>query len=206
MATLKDIANTCLAVAKVKPDTIDYNARLVEAVQLFLSGYAKRIRDDSNKGRPTEAYEFEYTANLYFNDQRKILRTVNKVYAPIRTNTYAPFPFVGSDDGRVTLMYIKKSTFWSFKYSYFLSSITGYTYENGYIYILNNNKLSSIQIISSFELPHLVELGNEEIKKLEIGDELMCEFPCPLDMMNSIIAEVASLLISQPISNGQASN
>lgn len=206
MATLKEIGNRCLTIAKITPDVIDYNLQLGTAVELFISSYAKRIRDDINKGRPQDGYLMSYTIELEMDTERNAMRSKNKVYTPIRTSAYAPFYSVGSDDGRVVLQYVSKVAFWSYALSQFMINIVGYTYDNGYLYVLNNYLLSELEITSAFELPYLISLGNSEIQKLERGEELDSEFPCPEDMINSIVAEVASLLISQPRANGEARN
>lgn len=202
MATLKDIANRCLTIAKITPEAIDYNLKLSTALELFLSSYAKRVRDDINKGRPQEQYVMSYEVTLEYDETRKVLKSENKVYTPIRTNLYSPFQSVGSDDGRVVLQYVSKNAFWSYALSPFMINIVGYTYDNGYLYVLNNNKFSHVEVTAAFELPYLLSVGNNEIQKLERGEELDSDFPCPQDMLNSIVAEVASMLINQPLTNG----
>lgn len=197
MANLKEIATTCLRIAKVQPDNIEYGATLAKAGFLFKSSYAKRIRDDMNKGRPQDAYLLSYPAELIRDKELAILRTKNKVYTPIRGNSYNPFYSIGSDDGRIVLTYVQKQFAHFYTHLHYLNNTVSYYYSNSYIYIHNNIKLSSIEITSAFELPFLIQIGNDELQKLETGDELMMDFPCPSDMMNSIVAEVATLLMAQ---------
>lgn len=198
MATLKDFSLQILAIAKVQIDNPNYNLLMVNAAKLFINSYGKRIRDDINKGRSGEAYEITYDVPLEMDTELNILRSSKKVYVPIRTNRYAPFTTVSSNDGRFNIQYVKRHTFWSYRHSMFLASIVGYTYENGYIYIYNNSKVASVSVTSAFELPHIVNLFDSDINSLEMGEELETVFPCPSDMANSIIAEVASTLITQP--------
>jgi hypothetical protein len=204
MATLKEISNQCLAIAKIKPDIVDYNIQLIAAANLFISAYAKRIRDDINKGRPQEAYLITYDVEMQYDETRGVLRSKYKIYKPIRTNEYAPFKSVGSKDGRFILQYSNKQSFWMRRLSQFMSDVTCYTYEHDYLYIFNNHKIATVELTAAFELPYLIEIGNEEVQKLDNGEALLNEFPCPNDMINSIVAEVASMLISNPTSSGKA--
>lgn len=204
MATLKEISNRCLSIAKIKPDVIDYNIQLIAAAELFISSYAKRIRDDINKGRPQEAYLMTYDVPMEYETDKGVLRSINKVYTPIRTNEYAPFKSVGSKDGRFILQYSTKQYFWMRRFSQFMVNVVCYTYEHGYLYIFNNHKISTVEITAAFELPYLIEIGNDEVQKLTSGEALLSEFPCPNDMLNSIVAEVASMLISNTQPRGEA--
>jgi len=120
-----------------------------------------------------------------------LLRTTNKIPAPIRFNSDVPFVFVGSLDRMIGFRNIKP---YIMKYGRSLRLIGNaicYFYTNKYIYIWNSTKLERVLIEAIYEQLDVTQ-DSTDPTGLCYKDDM--EFPLAGDMLNDVIKEVINII------------
>lgn len=121
----------------------------------------------------------------------QILKTVNKIPAPIRFNSDVPFVFVGSVDRTIPFRYIKPYIIKFTRYLKYIGNAICYFYTNEYIYIWNNTKLDRILIEAIYEELDVTQSTTDPTGLCYRND---MEFPLAGDMLNDVIKEVINII------------
>jgi len=121
----------------------------------------------------------------------EVLRTTNKIPAPIRFNTDVPFVFVGSLDRMIPFRYMKPYIMKSSRSLRLIGSAICYFYTNEYVYIWNNTKLERVLIEAIYEQLDVTQ-DHTDPTGLCYKDDM--EFPLAGDMLNAVIEEVIRIL------------
>jgi len=124
-----------------------------------------------------------------------LLRTINKIPTPIRYNTDAPFPFVGSLDRMISYRNIKPYIMKNSRNVPLIGNGICYFYTNGYVYIWNNTKLERVLIEAIYEKLD-VTTNITDTTGLCYTDDM--EFPLSGNMLNDVIKEVINILSNTP--------
>lgn len=158
---------------------IKYIKQDLEKNDLFYDKYLQSFNIELEEANKVE--------NSYFKNFEIILKSKNKVPSPIKRkfNGRSLFKFVGSLD-RLTIFSFATTQELPYLFNLPLQDKTiYYTYQNGYIYILNNIKLKEINIEGVFEDPRDIEqCNNPSVFK----DDL--DFLIPSDMLVTIKNEI----------------
>ena len=125
------------------------------------------------------------------NSKFELLRTVNKIPAPLRFQSDVPFVFVGSLDRMIVYRSIKPYILNSSRGLHLVGSAICYFYTNGYVYIWNNTKLEKVLIE---EIPEKLDITRSFDDTTGLCYEDDMEFPLAGDMLNDVIKEVINIL------------
>ena len=121
----------------------------------------------------------------------EILRTTNKIPAPIRFNSDVPFVFVGSLDRMIGFRNIKPYAIRNSRSLRLIGNAICYFYTNEYIYIWNNTKLERVLIEAIYERLDVTK-DSTDPTGLCYKDDM--EFPLAGDMLNDVIKEVVNIV------------
>ena len=121
----------------------------------------------------------------------EILRTTNKIPAPIRFNSDVPFVFVGSLDRMIGFRNIKPYSIRNSRNLRLIGNAICYFYTNEYIYIWNNTKLERILVEAIYERLDVTK-DSTDPTGLCYKDDM--EFPLAGDMLNDVIKEVINIV------------
>ena len=121
----------------------------------------------------------------------ELLRTTNKIPAPIRYDSDSSFTFVGSVDRMITFRKIKPYIMNSSRSLRYIGGAICYFYTNEYVYIWNNTKLDRILIEAIYEELDVTQ-NNNDPTGLCYKDNM--EFPLSGDMLNDVIKEVINIV------------
>lgn len=124
-----------------------------------------------------------------------LLRTTNKIPAPLHFQSDTPFVFVGSLDRMISYRKIKPYIMKSSRSLRLIGNAICYFYTNQYIYIWNNTKLESVLIEAIYESIDVTR-GYDDPTKLCYIDDM--EFPLAGDMLNDVIKEVINIVRATP--------
>ena len=167
--------------------------------ELIINTRMMFIHREIDKYGVSERYIQGYVANLItvnasmdstIDSKLTILRTENKIPAPIRYQTDVPFVFVGSLDRIVSFRYIKPYIMKHTRSLRLIGNGICYFYIDGYVYVYNNTKLERILIDAPYE--SLDVTRDPDSTGICYVDDM--EFPLAGDMLNAVIAHVKELL------------
>jgi len=169
-----------------------FNDTLKQAIKHTVIVYrAKLIRDDINRNFISHTDYFQSFVSpleeinlVEGDDSTKMLRTVNKIPTPL----FLPygktsFKFVGQVDGGASFVYAHIEEYKFLKDLQYQHNVIYYTWENNYIYILNNLKLCAIRISGIFTDPRDINLSCEEKQYMFTDDK---EFPIAAHLLVTI--------------------
>ena len=137
------------------------NDVLVEEIKFAISYWRSYlIRQDVERNGQTGEYVQTMTIpvqlidasdNCYIEVGCKVLRTIEKVPAPVNIKGDAPFNYVGTVNMKKPFGFRNQSTI-AFSFTGKHNQIF-YTFNNGYIYVWGNNKIDYINISGIFKDP-----------------------------------------------------
>jgi len=115
----------------------------------------------------------------------KILRTTEKVAKPLKVKVLGKtsFKYVGTVDFNTPFVYAHFEEFPFLNHLQYQHQVIYYTWENGYIYILNNLRLCSIRVQAVFADPRDINMSCEESKDMFKDDR---DFPISEDLLVTI--------------------
>lgn len=159
------------------------------------------IREQQSKYGVDDVFIQRYVADVEKVDKSEypnvsectILRTQNKIPAPVRMNRDTPFSYVGTIDGNNAF---RKGDFSHTKFMHFLSLSGGgttYSYRDGYVFIFSRNKLKQITITAAYDSPELViptETSSNISNGITYSDDM--EFPLSRDLIQRIKEKLLS--------------
>ena len=128
----------------------------------------------------------------------ELLRTTNKIPAPIRYDSDSSFVFVGSLDRTVSFRKIKPYIMTNSRTLRYIGSAICYFYVNEYIYIWNNTKLERVLVEAVYEGLDVTQ-NNDDPTGLCYKDDM--EFPIAGDMLKAVIEEVTRIVRMSPDAN-----
>ena len=129
-------------------------------------------------------------------DNKKILRSVDKIHTPIRYKNYIPFVYVGIRDGSYAFSF---SNFYSAEYHHCLplvgETIT-YDYIDNYLYVFNTIKLDEVRISAVYPMT-IFDTFRSDITAQQ-GECYVdnMEFPLALDQVNILITRIKQYLLN----------
>jgi hypothetical protein len=121
----------------------------------------------------------------------ELLRSVNKIPAPIRFDGDTPFVFVGSLDRMIGFRNIKPYIMQSSRSLRLIGNAICYFYTNNDIYVWNNTKLDRLLAETIYEQLDVTQ-DNNDPTGLCYKDDM--EFPLAGDMLNAVIEEVTRIV------------
>lgn len=158
------------------------------------------VHREADKYGVNDRYIQPYLANLILVNSSideiiisrfEVLRTENKIPAPIRYQSDTPFVFVGSLDRMIPFRYMKPYIMKFNRTLHLIGSAICYFYTNQYVYIWNNTKLEKVLIEAPYEQLDVTKDTNDPTG-LYYKDDM--EFPLAGDMLNAVIEEVTRLV------------
>ena len=125
------------------------------------------------------------TDDIYVEGESNILRSINRIPAPIRYKTPIPFVFVGTADNKVTFGYSISYQNGFLKELPYIGTSTTYDYVNQYLYVRNNIKYDKVKIIAPYANYLLLVDSTVGSNGIKYTDDM--ELPYPEDLINACI-------------------